>query len=144
MSYSPSRALIGNVLALTAAVAFAFSNTSASLAFHGGSNPITLAATRFVLPALVLVVWLTAQGRAVWLPKRDGWIAVALGALTAAYMARKHGVPAYVVLHDATLEGIASSRPQTHGQLRAVSGIGDKKLERYGDALLSLMRSEAS
>ena len=85
MSYSPSRALIGNVLALTAAVAFAFSNTSASLAFHGGSNPITLAATRFVLPALVLVVWLTAQGRSVWLPKRDGWIAVALGALTAAY-----------------------------------------------------------
>ena len=59
-------------------------------------------------------------------------------------MARKHGVPAYVVLHDSTLEGIASSRPQTHGQLRAVTGIGDKKLERYGDALLSLVRSEAS
>ncbi len=58
-------------------------------------------------------------------------------------MARKHNVPAYVVLHDATLEGIASSRPQTHGQLRAVTGIGDKKLERYGDALLSLVRSEA-
>ena len=59
-------------------------------------------------------------------------------------MARKQGVPAYVVFHDATLEGIASSRPQTHDQLRAVSGIGDKKLERYGDALLSLVRSEAS
>ena len=59
-------------------------------------------------------------------------------------MARKQGVPAYVVLHDATLEGIASSRPQTHDQLRAVTGIGDKKLERYGDALLSLVRSEAS
>ena len=57
-------------------------------------------------------------------------------------MARKQGVPAYVVLHDATLEGIASSRPQTHDQLRAVIGIGDKKLERYGDALLSLVRSE--
>ena len=59
-------------------------------------------------------------------------------------MARKQGVPAYVVLHDATLEGIASSRPKTHDQLRAVTGIGDKKLERYGDALLSLERSEAS
>ena len=57
-------------------------------------------------------------------------------------MARKQGVPAYVVLHDATLEGIASSRPQTHDQLRAVVGIGDKKLERYGDALLSLVRSD--
>ena len=59
-------------------------------------------------------------------------------------MARKQGVPAYVVLHDATLEGIASSCPKTHDQLRAVTGIGDKKLERYGDALLSLVRSETS
>jgi ATP-dependent DNA helicase RecQ len=53
-------------------------------------------------------------------------------------------VPAYVVLHDATLEGIASSRPKTHDQLRAVTGIGDKKLERYGDALLLLVCSEAA
>jgi ATP-dependent DNA helicase RecQ len=59
-------------------------------------------------------------------------------------VARKRGVPAYVVLHDATLEGIASARPKTHDQLRAVTGIGDKKLERYGDALLLLVRSEAA
>jgi ATP-dependent DNA helicase RecQ len=67
-----------------------------------------------------------------------------LGALRAwrTGMARKRGVPAYVIFHDATLEGIASSRPKTHDQLRAVAGIGDKKLERYGDALLLLMRSE--
>ncbi|MSO76297.1 MAG: DNA helicase RecQ [Alphaproteobacteria bacterium] len=58
-------------------------------------------------------------------------------------MARKRGVPAYVVLHDATLEGIASSRPKTLDQLRAVAGIGDKKLERYGHALLLLVRSKA-
>ena len=79
------RAWVGTILALTSAVAFAFSNASASLAFQGGSNPMTLAAVRFVLPALVLVIWLTAQGRSVWLPKRDGWIAVALGAVTAVY-----------------------------------------------------------
>ena len=67
-----------------------------------------------------------------------------LGALRAwrTGMARKRGVPAYVIFHDATLEGIASSRPKTHDQLRAVAGIGDKKLERYGDALLLLVRSE--
>jgi ATP-dependent DNA helicase RecQ len=57
-------------------------------------------------------------------------------------MARKHGVPAYVVFNDATLEGIAVSRPRTHDQLRAISGIGDKKLERYGDALIALVRSD--
>ena len=77
--------MTGNILALTAAVAFALTNAAASLAFQGGSNPSTLAALRFVLPALVLMVWLTAQGRPLWLPGRDGWIAVALGALTAAY-----------------------------------------------------------
>jgi drug/metabolite transporter (DMT)-like permease len=80
-----ARVLIGNILALTAAVAFAFTNASASLAFQGGSNPITLAAVRFVLPALVLMAWLAAQGRSVWLPKRDGWVALGLGALTAGY-----------------------------------------------------------
>jgi drug/metabolite transporter (DMT)-like permease len=80
-----ARVLIGTILALTAAVAFALTNASASLAFQGGSNPITLAAVRFVLPALVLMAWLIAQGRSIWLPKRDGWIAVGLGALTAGY-----------------------------------------------------------
>ena len=79
------RAWVGDTLALTAAVAFAVSNASASLAFSGGSNPLTLAAVRFVLPVVVLVTWLTAQGRSVWLPKRDGWIAVVLGVLTAVY-----------------------------------------------------------
>jgi hypothetical protein len=32
----------------------------------------------------------------------------------------------------------------SHDQLRAISGVGDKKLERYGDALLLLVRSEAA
>lgn len=53
--------------------------------------------------------------------------------------AREHGVPAYVIFHDATLESIASARPKTLEQLRSVPGIGDKKLERYGDALLRLV-----
>lgn len=77
--------VLGTALAVMAAVAFAFSNASASIAFHGGSNPLTLAAVRFVLPALVLAVWLAIQDRSVWLPRRDAWIAVGLGALTAVY-----------------------------------------------------------
>jgi len=55
--------------------------------------------------------------------------------------ARKRGVPAYVVLHDTTLESIATSRPATHSELRTISGVGDKKLERYGDALIMLVNS---
>ena len=56
-------------------------------------------------------------------------------------VARKRGVPAYVVLHDATIDGIAASRPATLGELRNIPGIGDKKLEHYGDELIALVRS---
>jgi ATP-dependent DNA helicase RecQ len=52
--------------------------------------------------------------------------------------ARAHGVPAYVVFHDATLEAIAAARPRTLEELREISGIGAAKLARYGEALLAL------
>jgi ATP-dependent DNA helicase RecQ len=53
--------------------------------------------------------------------------------------ARKRGVPAYVVLHDSTIEGIAASRPATLSALRGIPGIGDKKLEHYGGELIALV-----
>jgi ATP-dependent DNA helicase RecQ len=56
-------------------------------------------------------------------------------------VARKRGVPAYVVLHDSTIDGIATSRPTTLDELRGIPGIGDKKLEHYGDELIALMRA---
>jgi len=56
-------------------------------------------------------------------------------------VARKRGVPAYVVLHDATIDGIATSRPTTPTQLRDIPGIGDKKLEHYGDELIALVKA---
>ena len=55
-------------------------------------------------------------------------------------VARKRGVPAYVVLHDTTIEGIATARPTTLEQLRSIPGIGDKKLEHYGDELIALVK----
>jgi len=55
--------------------------------------------------------------------------------------ARGQSVPAYVILHDRTLAEIAASRPVDIDALAAISGIGAKKLERYGDALLELIRS---
>jgi ATP-dependent DNA helicase RecQ len=54
-------------------------------------------------------------------------------------IARKRGVPAYVVLHDSTIDGIAASRPTTLNELRNIPGIGDKKLEHYGDELIALV-----
>jgi ATP-dependent DNA helicase RecQ len=59
-------------------------------------------------------------------------------------IAREHGVPAFVVFHDGTLETIAALRPGTREALRGVSGVGDKKLERYGEALLEVVRSHSA
>jgi ATP-dependent DNA helicase RecQ len=53
--------------------------------------------------------------------------------------ARQDAVPAYVVLHDATLDELAARRPRTHGELAAVKGFGPAKLERYGPELLALL-----
>jgi ATP-dependent DNA helicase RecQ len=66
-----------------------------------------------------------------------------VGALRAwrSEMARQRGVPAYVVLHDTTIDGIATSRPRTLEQLRGIPGIGDKKLEHYGDELIALVQA---
>jgi ATP-dependent DNA helicase RecQ len=56
-------------------------------------------------------------------------------------VARSRGVPAYVVLHDSTIDGIATARPTTLDQLRGVAGIGDKKLEHYGAELIAMVRA---
>jgi ATP-dependent DNA helicase RecQ len=56
-------------------------------------------------------------------------------------VARRRGVPAYVVLHDSTIDGIAIARPTTLDQLRGIAGIGDKKLEHYGDELIAMVRA---
>jgi ATP-dependent DNA helicase RecQ len=52
-------------------------------------------------------------------------------------------VPAYVVLHDATLRELAALRPQTLDELSGVKGFGPVKLERYGDDLLSVLAATA-
>ncbi|MES9994094.1 MAG: DNA helicase RecQ [Candidatus Thiodiazotropha sp.] len=56
-------------------------------------------------------------------------------------LAQAQGVPAYVVFHDATLIEMAETRPQDKQQLAMISGVGDRKLERYGDAFLKLLRN---
>jgi ATP-dependent DNA helicase RecQ len=53
--------------------------------------------------------------------------------------ARTQGVPAYVILHDRTLAEIAQRRPATLQGLEQVSGIGARKLERYGQALIGVV-----
>ena len=53
--------------------------------------------------------------------------------------ARVDEVPAYVVLHDATLRELASAKPENERDLAAVKGFGPTKLERYGDDVLAVI-----
>jgi ATP-dependent DNA helicase RecQ len=56
-----------------------------------------------------------------------------------AQVAREHGVPAYVVFHDSTLLAIAQARPASVEALRAIAGLGERKLANYGARLLELV-----
>ena len=56
-----------------------------------------------------------------------------------ASIARRQGVPAYVVFSDKTLRELAATQPQTLAEFRAVSGVGTVKAERYGQAFLAEM-----
>ena len=53
-------------------------------------------------------------------------------------------VPAYVVFTDATLVAIAESCPETPDQLLRINGIGPRKQEQYGDAVLELLAEHRS
>ena len=54
-------------------------------------------------------------------------------------IAREQGVPAYVIFHDATLLAMLRERPQTLDALAAISGVGERKLARYGEAFLAAL-----
>ena len=55
-------------------------------------------------------------------------------------LAAESGVPAYIVLTDRALREIAVARPRTEQQLFSCHGVGPKKVERYGAAILSTVR----
>jgi ATP-dependent DNA helicase RecQ len=60
-----------------------------------------------------------------------------------AQVAKAHGVPAYVVFHDSTLRAIAQARPAGIEALRAIPGLGERKLDNYGAALLDLVGGDS-
>jgi len=55
-----------------------------------------------------------------------------------------HNVPAYVIFHDKTLHEMLTFRPQTEAELLDISGVGQTKLDRYGDGFLSILRAQAT
>jgi ATP-dependent DNA helicase RecQ len=53
--------------------------------------------------------------------------------------AKEQSVPAFVVLHDTTLEEICVRRPSTIADLRGITGIGERKAETYGKGILAAL-----
>lgn len=58
-------------------------------------------------------------------------------------LAQEQGVPPYVIFHDSTLMSILSARPRTLREMGHIAGIGDSKLERYGEAFLDVVTEYA-
>lgn len=56
--------------------------------------------------------------------------------------ATEKGVPAYCILTNKSLEGVARARPANEGELLSVHGIGPSKHEEFGDELLALIGAE--
>jgi ATP-dependent DNA helicase RecQ len=73
------------------------------------------------------------------LPTMDEALFVRLKQLRKTLADARH-VPAYIVFSDATLLKMAEQRPQTIDDLRAIPGVGPKKLLEYGEAFLALTR----
>ena len=58
-----------------------------------------------------------------------------------AKVAKEQGMPAYIVFGDATLRALAAQRPATLSALDGITGIGAKKREAYGAAVLEVIAS---
>ncbi len=54
-------------------------------------------------------------------------------------LAREQGVPPYVIFHDSTLLEILNRKPQTLDEMGQISGVGQAKLARYGEAFLEVV-----
>lgn len=56
-------------------------------------------------------------------------------------IADKENIPPYVVFNDATLEEMAQFTPTTRAEMLDINGVGERKLERFGDAFMHLIQS---
>jgi ATP-dependent DNA helicase RecQ len=56
-----------------------------------------------------------------------------------AQLAKQHGVPAYVIFHDATLLAMLRALPGNEEELASITGVGKAKLERYGKDFLAVL-----
>jgi ATP-dependent DNA helicase RecQ len=58
-------------------------------------------------------------------------------------LAKEASVPPYVIFHDSVLRAMAEMKPDSLSTLGTISGVGERKLEAYGDAFLQVIREAA-
>ncbi len=58
-------------------------------------------------------------------------------------LAREQSVPPYVIFSDRSLLEMAAARPANRTELREIHGVGDTKVERYGEIFLELIHDDA-
>ena len=54
-------------------------------------------------------------------------------------LAKGKGVPPYVIFHDSVLRDMTSAHPQSLDEMSQISGVGERKLETYGEAFLAVV-----
>ena len=54
--------------------------------------------------------------------------------------AEKEGLPPYIIFSDKVLHALATIKPTTLEQFGCISGIGEHKLQKYGERFVSLIR----
>ena len=59
-------------------------------------------------------------------------------------LSKELGVPPYVIFHDATLQEMLARRPETLDDLRGISGVGERKLAKFGAAFLNVLQAHPS
>lgn len=101
---------------------------------------VTLQLRRDLKPQLTAKTSSSAASQLVRGDEREQW--EALRALRRK-LAEEHGVPPYVIFPDATLLEMLRSKPGSLAEMAQVSGVGARKLERYGEAFLEVLGGNA-
>ena len=59
-------------------------------------------------------------------------------------LAEAQGVPPYVIFHDRTLQEMCFQLPRNRAELGHISGVGERKLEKYGAQFLQVIEQHAA
>ena len=58
--------------------------------------------------------------------------------------ASRRNLPPYVILHDKTIAALSAAKPRSADALLEVNGLGPAKVEKYGEAILSVIAQSSA